>query len=169
MLGTISSIVKAFSSLLLKKDQNFPAAAMERYSDAIPANITILSLPGTDEDRQLLEDVSRRYNWQMSFASTTDEARESLRRAKPQIILIDRKIDGEDWRYAVSSLAAASSGACVLLMSQVTDDYLWNEVVTNGGFDVLRKPLTESEILRNVKLAWSYWNGTRPSAGVVRK
>jgi FixJ family two-component response regulator len=66
-------------------------------------------------------------------------------------------------------LATASGGACVLLISTVADDNLWNEVVLNGGYDVLRKPLREADLLRAVKLAWSYWNGIRQIATMTKK
>jgi len=38
------------------------------------------------------------------------------------------------------------------------DDYLWNEVVRRGGYDVLSKPLREEDLMRAIKLAWAYWN-----------
>jgi DNA-binding response OmpR family regulator len=169
MRDAISSIVKTISGLLPRKNHRSERLTEARDGNAKASSITILCVPGTDPDRQLLDEISRRNHWNMSFASSSDEARESLKRSRPQIILIDRDIDGADWRYAVSSLAAASGGACVLLISRVIDDYLWNEVVTNGGYDVLRKPLSESEVLRNVKLAWSYWSGTRPAGAASKK
>lgn len=169
MRDAIGSIVKTISSLFPGKNQRSERLTQACDGNANASRITILCVPGTDPDRQLLDEISRRNQWNVSFASTSGEARESLKQTKPQIILIDRDIDGADWRYAVSSLAAASGGACVLLISRVIDDYLWNEVVTNGGYDVLRKPLNESEVLRNVKLAWSYWSGTRQAAAVSKK
>jgi DNA-binding response OmpR family regulator len=169
MRDAISSIVKSISSLFPRKHQHSEREIEARQASANASRITILCVPGTEPDRQLLDDISRRNHWNTSFASTSNEARESLKQSKPQIILIDRDVDGKDWRFAVSSLAAASGGACVLLISRVIDDYLWNEVVTNGGYDVLRKPLNENEVLRNVKLAWSYWSGTRPADPVAKK
>ena len=57
----------------------------------------------------------------------------------------------------------------MLLISRVTDEYLWNEVVSNGGYDVLRKPLSESDVQRQVRLAWSYWSGMRQGPAVSKK
>ena len=169
MRDAISSIMKAISSLFRKKNDRSGGLTRAAGGNGANSGITILSVPGTDPDRQLLDEISLRNHWKISFASSSDEAREWLKRSKPQIILIDRDIDGADWRYAVSSLAAASGGACVLLISRVIDDYLWNEVVTNGGYDVLRKPLSENDVMRNVRLAWSYWTSTRQSASVMKK
>ena len=89
-------------------------------------------------------------------------------RLKPQIILLDRDLADGDWRNSLSACASASAGACTLLISRVADDYLWNEVVCNGGYDVLRKPLREQDVLRAVKFAWSYWNSARPAASSLK-
>ena len=45
-----------------------------------------------------------------------------------------------------------------MLVSKVIDDYLWNELVSNGGYEVLRKPLREDQVSRAVRMAWSYWS-----------
>ncbi len=169
MRHAISSIVKSISSLFRAKNHHSGGLKGWPAGNGAHSGITILSVPGTEPDRQLLDEISRRNHWNISFASSSGEAREWLKRTKPQIILIDRDIDGADWRYAVSSLAAESGGACVLLISRVIDDYLWNEVVTNGGYDVLRKPLSENEVMRNVRLAWSYWTSIRQSGSVIKK
>jgi hypothetical protein len=47
----------------------------------------------------------------------------------------------------------------------VVDTYLWNEVVSKGGFDVLSKPLREDDVVRAVRLAWSYWNSATRIGG----
>ena len=56
------------------------------------------------------------------------------------------------WSMPLSS----SGGACIVLISTVVDAYLWNEVVRNGGYEVLAKPLREEDVAKAVRLAWSY-------------
>jgi AmiR/NasT family two-component response regulator len=131
--------------------------------------ISIVSLFGAVQDRRVAEEAGGQNHWEMVFANGCDEARVLSDRIKPQIILFDRDAAGADWRQEVSVLATASGGACVLLISTVADDNLWNEVVLNGGYDVLRKPLREADLLRAVKLAWSYWNGIRQIATMTKK
>ncbi len=81
-------------------------------------------------------------------------------RLKAPVILCDRDLPGADWREAVQVLATSSRGACVILLSSVLDDYLRDEVGRKGGHDVLSKPLREDDVVRAVKLAWTYWNST---------
>jgi len=123
--------------------------------------IKLMGIFPSAADRKLLHELSARHSWTVVFASSCDEAREMLVRVQPQIVLLDREAEAADWRYSMSSLAVQSNGACVLLVSRVIDEYLWNAVVSNGGYDVVRKPLGEEDLLRNVRLAWSYWNVTR--------
>jgi len=111
-------------------------------------------------DRKLLRELSARHSSAVAFASSCDEAREMLVKVQPQIVLLDREAEPADWRNSMSSLAAASHGACVLLVSRIVDEYLWNAVVSNGEDDVVRRPLSEEDLLRNVRLAWFYWNAT---------
>jgi hypothetical protein len=132
-------------------------------------SIRIVSVLAGAQDRCLLDEVSYRNQWNVSFAKAYDEACLLSDRLKPPIILFDRDVAGPDWRHAVSSLASVSGSACVLLISRVADDYLWNEVVLNGGYDVLSKPLREDEVMRAVRLAWSYWNGVRRVGTTARK
>jgi len=131
--------------------------------------IRIVSVLAGAEDRYLLDHVSARNQWDVFFADACDEACRLSDRLKPPIILFDRDVAGADWRHAVSSLASVSGSACILLISRVADDYLWNEVVANGGYDVLPKPLREDEVLRAVRLAWSYWNCVRRARAIARK
>ena len=45
-----------------------------------------------------------------------------------------------------------------MLVSKLIDDNLWNDLVSSGGYEVLRKPLRDDEVSRAVRMAWSYWS-----------
>jgi hypothetical protein len=58
---------------------------------------------------------------------------------------------------------------CAILISDVTDDNLWNEVVLWGGHEVLVTPLREENVLRAIRLAWLYWNSAmKNNAGAAQ-
>jgi hypothetical protein len=69
----------------------------------------------------------------------------------------------------VEDLASSPHRACVILVSGVLDAYLWDEVVRTGGYDVLYKPLREDDVVRSVRLAWSYWNSAIKTAALSGK
>jgi len=56
-----------------------------------------------------------------------------------------------------------------MLASKVIDDYLWNELVSCGGYEVVRKPLREDEVCRAVRMAWSYWSSAAKRASSTTK
>lgn len=129
----------------------------------------MVAVLGEESDRAVISNLCRRHHWEVFFANTCDEARALLDHVKPQVLLMDRDVAGADWRTSMSSLASASNGSCIMLLSRVVDDYLWNDVVCNGGYEVLPKPAREDEVFRAVKLAWSYWaSAAKSSAGAHR-
>jgi DNA-binding NtrC family response regulator len=145
------------------------APAEPPVGDQPRSRITIVSILLEDQDRSLLAKVSQGNPWDVIFAKTCAEARQVSEQIKPHIILLDRDLAEGDWRQSLSACASSSAGVCTMLISKVADDYLWNEVVSNGGYDVLRKPLREQDVLRAVKFAWSYWNSARRAAASARK
>ncbi len=130
------------------------------------ASLTVLGLTVEDNDRRLLASICSRSRWNVLFADTCDQARAALNRLTVPVVLCDRDLPGGEWRDVVQVLASAHHRTCVILISKVVDSYLWDEVVQRGGHDVLAKPLREQEVIRAVKLAWSYWNTARRAPGV---
>jgi AmiR/NasT family two-component response regulator len=140
------------------------APAPPEPSQASRSRITIVSLLLEDRDRSLIAEVCHQNQWDVFFAKTCTEGRRVSEQVKPHIILLDRDLADGDWRNALSACASFCAGTCPMLISRVVDDYLWNEVVSNGGHDVLPKPLRRQDVLRAVKFAWSYWNSARQAA-----
>jgi FixJ family two-component response regulator len=127
-------------------------------------SINIIGLVTSDADRRLLTEISSRNRWHLLLTDTCEDARIALDKLKVSVILCDRDLPGRGWRETVEDLASSPHRACIILVSEVVDTYLWNEVVRTGGYDVLTKPLREDEVVRAVRLA-SYWNSkTKTSA-----
>jgi DNA-binding NtrC family response regulator len=118
--------------------------------------ITVLVITSASEDRESLETFARRLDWDIRAAGSCENALEQLPKARTAVILCDRNLTGVDWRDALAKLAAAASRCAIVLMSPVNDEYLWEEVIRLGGYDVLAKPLQEDQTTRVVNLAWSY-------------
>jgi FixJ family two-component response regulator len=56
------------------------------------------------------------------------------------------------------TLLAAAERQCIILVSPVTDDYLWQAVIELGGYDVLTKPFREEKVVTVVHAACLYRN-----------
>ena len=125
--------------------------------------IRILAVMPYDPDRQgLLEIAGRR--WHFDFAATCESALKKLAAQKFAIILCDRDLPDFDWRHAVEVLAGRASGAFVILASPVNDDYLWQEVIQRGGYDVVTKPFQEERVRQVIDLAWARWTSEKALA-----
>jgi len=138
---------------------HFARILSKRRTTSIPA-IPILCLIGEETDRSLIASLCLRHQWGVSFSGNRAEAERMLHQLTPQIMLFDRDIAGQEWREFVAGFAAVSPGGCIMLLSKVIDDNLWNDLVANGGYEVLRKPLREDEVARAVRMARSYWSST---------
>jgi hypothetical protein len=99
-----------------------------------------------------------RLTWNLTFASSLLEALGHAATGKFPIIVCDREISGSTWRKVVTSLVEHAPRACVLLISPVSDDYLWREVVAHGGYDVVARPLEAAAVNRAMEQAWCFCN-----------
>lgn len=134
-------------------------------SGGLASEVAILCLLREDGDQSLIAEACRKFQWRVQFTSTVEQAQRLLARTDFQIVLLDRDLAGDDWREAMTRLGTPSGAWCILLVSKVFDDYLWNEVVRIGGYDVLAKPLRERDVTRALRLAWSYWmSANRPAS-----
>lgn len=114
-----------------------------------------------DEEFYLrLEQIAGICKWRIGRAISTDDA-ETLINAEPTpIVIYDRDSNGENWRGALRSLNDSPAQPCVLLASRVADDYLWQEVVRNHGYDLLPKSAPSEKMIHCLKFAW-FWARTR--------
>ena len=165
----IQAVFARVADLLRKKNGGTTLTSPLPAARSWMGSLAIIGLVTNDEDRRLLAGICSRYGWHLLFADTCEEARAALDKLKAPVILCDRDLPGKGWRETVEGLASSPHRACIILVSGVVDSYLWDEVVRTGGYDVLPKPLREDEVVRAVRLAWSYWNTATKTAGLPGK
>jgi FixJ family two-component response regulator len=130
----------------------------------------IVALIIGERDRALLTNVAIRTGIDIRFTDSCSEAWTIANQLEAPVILCDRDLPGAEWRDVMQILASAPQRPSVILTSRVVDDYLWQEVIHNGGYDVLRKPLREEDVVRSVRLAWSYWSSAmKMSPGPLKR
>ena len=143
MRGTLQRLIK---SLLPRPEQG---------SETV-GRISVLAITTDEQGRTSLSQFSTRGQWDLAFAGACDGALEILKAGRNTVIVLDRDLPGSDWGKALEMLSACRPECPILLASSVCDEYLWEEVVHKGGYDVLGKPLQEEQVVRAVNLAWSY-------------
>lgn len=115
--------------------------------------VRILALSMPLEDRFLLERLGKQHGWELRFTSAPREGFALAARDHFDLILCDRTQDGYPWREVMERLAASSPRSCILLVSPVNDDYLWGDVLQQGGYDVLIRPFREKAVLQSIDAA----------------
>jgi FixJ family two-component response regulator len=115
-----------------------------------------------DDDHHALQTILHNTRWTLARASSWADAADFCARPGKPVILVDRYFRGSDWRFTVSSLVNLEADSCLILLSDVSDQYLWNEVVQHGGFDVLARPFEHSVVLRTLAFAQKHREGVWP-------
>ncbi len=123
--------------------------------------IRIAAIVKKTRDKALLAGLASEQNWVVHFRDTCEDGKKLVSSGKIPIVLFDREISGDEWRDMISAMAQSGHFVYAILISSVSDDYLWNEVMRHGGQDVLTSPLREEDVLRAVRLAWLYCHSTR--------
>lgn len=124
---------------------------------ATPPRVPVVAIVVSEQDQQVLASVSSQELLELHLVESCEEACAVANQLTAPVILFDRDLPGAEWRTAVRSLAASPHRACVVMMSGVVDDYLRQELIRRGGYEVVPKPLRPENISRAIKLALSYW------------
>jgi DNA-binding NtrC family response regulator len=118
-------------------------------------SVRILAMMKGGADFDVVADVAERMNWAVTLTSQYDAAR-----AAPlegfAVVLCDRDLTA-NWRACLDEFVRAAPHSAVILMSNVNDSFLWDEVTSKGGYDVLRKPLSRETVSAVVSRAVAYW------------
>ncbi len=127
--------------------------------------LTAVAITRSEADRVQLERIFQKAHWEIVFQDGIEAA---AGQPLDTLVLYDRDLPDADWREAIRELAAGQHRRGVILASSVVDDYLWEEVIQLGGYDVLSKPFREEEVIHAVEFAWSAITKSLPSAPRTR-
>jgi DNA-binding response OmpR family regulator len=102
-----------------------------------------------------LTPIFQHNGWHLIPAETLEDGLAAIRSTPTPIVILDRDLVGPDWRPTVRLLASEPNAPCIILASHVVDDYLLEEVIQHGGYDVIAKPFREQEVTHAIEFAWS--------------
>lgn len=99
--------------------------------------------------------------WRLHRAGSLEEVGRLLEdaqlRGQLSVALYGCKAGGLGWRDLLARLTASGSGASVVVVDRQAGDELWEDVLSGGGFEVLRFPPDPHELFRVVTQAWRRW------------
>lgn len=132
------------------KDEALPDSAP-------PPRILGVALP--IDDCVSLRWLAEQHRWDLRLTQSPRDAFRVASESHFEIILCDRNQPGHPWREVMERLAKCSPRSCILLVSPMNGDELWQSVLQNGGYDVLRQPLRENSTLRAIHAALRFISG----------
>lgn len=117
---------------------------------------SVLLISPAEEDGETLQQDLSGTHWSVVTARDCHEAFRILLARRIPVVLYDRDLPGLPWHQTLRFLSSLRP-ACVVLVSRVSDSYLWEEVIQRGGFDVLTKPYRREELVRTLDFALKHW------------
>ena len=145
--------------------RNVVSAITERFQDdrRISPAIPVPLGSNRDDDRLALQTLLQGTQWMPIQAANWTDLFRLARQVGAPVVLYDRDLPGLEWQKAIARLVRASSTPCLILLSDVSDPYLWDELVQHGGFDVLARPFQREEVLAMLDFAYTHWKTRWPS------
>jgi hypothetical protein len=160
-MNRVVSAVRSWFRSVVREDGLSSAGAPvgDRQDSALRP---VLLASERDDDYQTLQALLHNTRWSLARALSWGEASSFCGRVVNPVVLVDRHFQGSDWRFTVSSLLNPTANCCLILLSDVSDPYLWNELVQYGGFEVLARPFERSEVLRTLAFAQKHCEADWP-------
>ena len=125
-----------------------------RTSESTPEVTIKLVLITPDDDLYLsVHNVAKHCGWQLLRARSVEQSLHTLNAFPARLVIYDWTPEDEDWRSAIDRLSARPDHPCILLASRVIDEYLWADLVTHGGFDVIHRCADPEQLTRAVQFA----------------
>src|SRR5271170_1272363 len=98
--------------------------------------ISLFIVTSRAEDVHELNELLHGAPWELSDVLDLAGAEQALKAAAVPILLFDRDTTDTCWQATMKRLIKIRRNACVVLISNVSDQYLWDEMVQQGGFDL---------------------------------
>lgn len=76
---------------------------------------------------------------------------------QPNVVLCDRELEDCDWRNVLIKAKQTPDPPSFILIADKEDPSLWLEVMENGGFDMLARPLSPDLLVRVTATGGRRW------------
>jgi len=116
--------------------------------------ICVLMITSRPEDDAELKELLHDSQWELETLPRIEDAATALKAAAVPLVLFDGNTADAEWREKMKALIQSRRNACVILLTNVSDQYLWEEVVWHGGFDLLTRPFRREQVLSTLLFAY---------------
>ena len=123
--------------------------------------VRVLAVSPFEDDHSSLGQIFRRSRWIIDTCHSFREACAVLQQNSVPVVLCDESLPDGSWRDLLERASQSDNPPPVIVTSRLADDRLWSEVLSLGGYDLLCKPFRQSEVFRDVTLAFLHWKNHR--------
>ncbi len=128
-----------------------PAPAFEELGPE--QQVTAVVVSHHESDQAFFRGIFQEAKWDLHEVHSFHEALSLLRRRPVALVISDRDLKDGSWRDILDTLKGVPGSPPLIVTSRLADDYLWAEVLNEGGFDVLAQPFDREEVVRVVSAA----------------
>jgi DNA-binding NtrC family response regulator len=108
------------------------------------------------EDHEVFGDLFRRQGWTLGHASSICSAPALLSEIPASVVITERDLSVGNWKDVLEAVLAMPAPPLLIVVSQLADEHLWAEALNLGVYDVLAKPLDDTEVVRVLSLALNH-------------
>jgi DNA-binding NtrC family response regulator len=129
---------------------------------------TALLISPEEQDHQMVKALFQRNGWTLHSAECFHSASAILQQTAISIVVTERDLPVGNWKDILEASQHLRIVPLIIVISRFADDYLWAEALNLGVYDVLLKPLEESEVVRVLTSAWIRVSPNQPKAKTSR-
>ena len=115
---------------------------------------TALLISPDEEDHEVLNELFRHNSWILHRASSVNSASALLNEGTTSVVITERHFPVGDWKDVLDVVHHLPKAPLLIVISRAADNYLWAEALNLGAYDVLAKPLDQTEAARVLTSAW---------------
>lgn len=120
-----------------------------------PGVTDILSIGANPVQVLYLSELFQQFGWTVRPMENLRDAADFLEEHEAQVAICEETFAGGTWRDASRMLSLFPDSPMLVVIG--SDRALLDEVLAAGGFDVLTRPLRESDVVWTVASAWHQW------------
>jgi DNA-binding NtrC family response regulator len=129
---------------------------MSQSESTISANErqTALLISPDEEDYKILDALFQHNSWTLHRATSVNSASALLNEGATSVVITERHLPVGDWKSVLEVIHDLPRAPLLIVISRAADDDLWAEALNLGAYDVLAKPLDQTEANRVLTSAW---------------
>jgi DNA-binding NtrC family response regulator len=118
-------------------------------------SIDVLTISDNPTLSVYLSGLVHKTGWAVARARTCDEGISFLRKNRAAVAVCEESLPDGFWHDSAAAFRSLPEAPALVV---VGDDYsLVHDVLASGGFDVLVRPLRESDVVWTIASAWHAW------------